>query len=176
MDGPADRGVLAHLERGLAIVAAVILAWMALSISVAVVSRHLLAEPLAWTFELAEFSLLVITFLALAYVGREDGHVRMEILAEVLPPRWVRRLTVFAELFSAMVLATAFVAAALITYSSLEAGARTTGVLRVERWLILVFIPVGFGLLAVEHGRRLYATLRPEGGERGSGGDDPREA
>lgn len=176
MDAPQDRGPLAHLERALAVVAAAVLGWMAVSISVAVVSRHLLNRPLAWTFELAEFSLLAVAFLALAYVGREDGHVRMELLGELLPDRYVRVISVFAELFSALVLGVAFVAAALITYSSYQSGAGTTGVLRVERWLILMLIPVGFGLLGLEHGRRLHATLRRGSGSPATDRDTPREA
>ncbi|QBI20419.1 TRAP transporter small permease [Egibacter rhizosphaerae] len=154
-------GPLETVERALTAVGAIILAWLAVSITVAVLSRHFAGEPIGWTFEIAEYSLVVITFAAIALVGREDGHVRMELLGEVLPQRVQRVLTLIAETISLLVLAAAFVAAVAITAENLADGTRVSGILRIPRWLVLAIMPVGLGLLAIEHGKRLARAVRP---------------
>lgn len=155
-----EDGVIEAIERGLTALASVLLAWVALSTTAAVISRRLLGEPLPWAFEIAEYSLVGITFAALALVGRENGHVRMELLGEILPQRFLRPLNVVAEAISFVVLAVALAAAVLITAENVVDGTRLSGLLRIPRWVVLSLIPIGVGLLAIEHARRIVLEWR----------------
>lgn len=68
-----------------------------------VITRYLLNAPLSIADELGGFMLVGITFVGLAYTWKERGHVSVEIVTNILPPRvkkWVRFFTlILATIF-----------------------------------------------------------------------------
>jgi TRAP-type C4-dicarboxylate transport system permease small subunit len=68
-----------------------------------VVTRYALNAPLSIADEYGGYMLVGITFVGLAYTWKERGHVSVEIVTNILPPKvrqWVRFITlILATLF-----------------------------------------------------------------------------
>jgi len=67
-----------------------------------VITRYLLNAPLSIADELGGFMLVGITFVGLAYTWKERGHVSVEIVTNILPPRvkqWLRFFTLILATF-----------------------------------------------------------------------------
>ncbi len=74
-----------------------------LMVLVEVITRYLLQSPLSIADEMGGFMLVGITFVGLAYTWKERGHVKVEIITNLLPAvikRWLR--------FFTLILATVF--------------------------------------------------------------------
>ena len=65
-----------------------------------VLTRYILQSPLSIADELGGYLLVAITFLGLAYTWKEDGHVRVELITNMLPPR-IRQYIRFVTLLMA---------------------------------------------------------------------------
>jgi len=59
--------------------------FMALAIGVDVFLRYVFNAPTIWINEASRFSLLIVTFLGLAYTRREDAHIRVDFVTSRLP-------------------------------------------------------------------------------------------
>jgi len=68
-----------------------------------VITRYVFNAPLSIADEFGGFMLVGITFVGLAYTWKERGHVSVEIVTNILPPKirqWVRFFTlILATLF-----------------------------------------------------------------------------
>ena len=68
----------------LAILAAVLLVFSTLSVGAGIFSRYFLNHPISWVTEISEYILLYITFLVAAWVLKQEGHVKMDIVLNLL--------------------------------------------------------------------------------------------
>lgn len=63
---------------------------------VEVLTRYILQSPLSIADELGGYLLVAITYIGLAYTWKEKGHVRVELLTNMLPVKvreWLRFIT-----------------------------------------------------------------------------------
>lgn len=68
---------------------------------VEVITRYVMQAPLSIADELGGFMLVGITFVGLAYTWKERGHVSVEIVTNILPPKvkqWLRFFTLILAL------------------------------------------------------------------------------
>ncbi|QBI19902.1 TRAP transporter small permease [Egibacter rhizosphaerae] len=140
--------------------AGVLLLLVMLSVVAGIVGRAVFASPLPWVLELSGTALLFMTFLATAYVARQDAHVRLELLDMVLSPRAIRGLDVLALTIQILVTAALFYASAALVLNDLDQGTTTGGYLRLDRWPITAIIPLGTGLLLLQLLRTLVQRVR----------------
>ncbi len=66
-----------------------------------VITRYLMQAPLSIADEMGGFMLVGITFVGLAYTWKERGHVSVEIVTNILPPKvkqWARFITLLMAL------------------------------------------------------------------------------
>ena len=73
-----------------------ILAFLLVLTNYEVVGRYLLNRPAAWSLEIIEYGLLYLTFLGAAWLLKEDEHIKMDIVIELLRPSvrvWVNTIT-----------------------------------------------------------------------------------
>ncbi len=139
---------------------ALVLLFIALSVSVATLSRYFLNEPLAWTIELNSQMLLFMTFLGLALVTRENGHVRLEIISADRFPRVARVLDGMADITGLAISAVLFGASLWITVDSYVKGTIAVSILPVPRWIYLSVIPVGSLLTVLQYLRQFMTGTR----------------
>lgn len=67
---------------------------MTVACGLQVLSRYVLPHPFSWTEELARYAFIWWSFLGAAYVVRLNGHLGMDMVVKLLPPRlraWTQR-------------------------------------------------------------------------------------
>lgn len=140
MSGPdTDAGAPDHIpgrmthraSRGYGVLAACAALMLAMLVGVTVVDvvgRYLLNAPMAAAYELTQIALAALVFIALPMTTADDGHVEVDLVMHVLPPRVAAWLGWLAGLGSACVLAYFAYRLALLGLGQAHDGARTSGI------------------------------------------------
>jgi TRAP-type C4-dicarboxylate transport system permease small subunit len=177
---PSERAGAAVIDRlssaygrllaGLALAGCVILFAMMLIIVLDVALRNLavpgLPRGLAWSNEVSELMLYLITLCVAPWLLRQGQHIRVDIVLRAIPPR----LAWFLEwLGDAIALACCLVFAwfgAQAAWSSYASGAVNIKTLVTPEWWALAPLPAVFVLLALEMVFRLVRLYHAERGPR----------
>jgi len=133
-----------------------LLALMMLSISYEVVVRYSLSRPTGWINDVSGFILFVVTFIASAWILREDGHVSLEIIISHFSPKIKQVIEFITSLICTFI-------CGLFAWKGLEAacdsyrrGYEIIGGITIPKHAILWFIPFGMSLLCVQFFRRAW--------------------
>jgi TRAP-type C4-dicarboxylate transport system permease small subunit len=136
----------------LAIIAGAMLAMVFVSIVYDVTLRTLGLHPPFWTLTASEYALLYITTLGAPWLLRRKGHVVITTFSSALPAPFdvaAEKLALFLSAASCL----------LVAIVSLHLVITITGMdvrsFSVPRWVVLITMPPGFFLLAVEFARLL---------------------
>ncbi len=143
----------------LAVLAAVILLGMTLMICADVLLRNVALVPgmrgLAWSNEVSEAALYLVTMLAAPWLLRHGRHIRVDVVLRVIPARagWACELA--CDLIAIACCATLTVYSARAAIASARAGSMSIKTLVTPEWWLLAPLPFAFALLAVEMMLRL---------------------
>jgi TRAP-type C4-dicarboxylate transport system permease small subunit len=156
-----------RLLEALALIACALIFAMTLMICADVFLRNVRIVPslvgLAWSNEISEAMLYLVTLLTAPWLLRRGQHIRVDIVLRAVPPRvgWV-----FEWLVDALGLACCAVIAwysARAALASYQAGSLSIKTLVTPEWWLLSVLPVAFGALSVEmlfRMRRLALSAR----------------
>jgi len=123
-----------------------------------------LPQGLAWSNEISELMLYLITMCVAPWLLRQGQHIRVDIVLQALPPQlawyfeWVGDLIGLA---CCVVIAWYGTQAA---WSSYQSGAVNIKTLVTPEWWALAPLPLVFVLLAIE---MIFRMIRLQRGERG---------
>lgn len=129
-------------------------------ILVEVFTRYVLpTAPIAVADEMGGYALVAVTFLGLGYTWKERGHVRVEFLVTVLPPR-VQRVLRVVTLALAAAFGVVMVKASydLVSFTMLF-GTRSGSWLRVPMQWPQLSLVAGSGLLTLQLVAELVKAL-----------------
>ena len=145
----------------LAVVALALIAFMMLSVVAEVsIMRLLLNRPQAWVVDVTSQSLLFITFLGTAWLLREEGHVKMDLVLTRLSPRaQVVMNTIMSVVGTIICLVVAWYGARA-SWDHFQMGSWSATAMAIPRAPLLAVIPVGSFLLSLQFMRRTYGYLR----------------
>ncbi len=155
------------LLEAFALGACALIAAMTLMICLDVLLRNVPLLPgvqgFAWSNELSETGLYLLTMLAAPWLLRQGRHIRVDILLRVLPKQagWVCEWLSDAIAFACCVCVVVYGARA--AWESFSQGSITIKTLVLPEWWTLGPLPVAFALLAVEvlfRMRRLWLGAR----------------
>jgi TRAP-type C4-dicarboxylate transport system permease small subunit len=154
------------LLEGLALVACALLFLMMLMICADVLLRNVrlsdTVRGLAWSNEVSEGMLYLITMLSAPWLLRRGQHIRVDILLRAIP----KTLAWYCEwLCDVLALACCLVMVwygAQMAAASKAAGSLSIKTLVTPEWWLLAPLPVTFALLAVEIGFRMRRLLHAE--------------
>lgn len=152
---------------GLAIVAALLLVWLMVSVITSVVMRNAGMQPFAWLFTSAEYGLLYMTMFGAPWLVRERGHVHIELVTAALPDgmrKIVSRTVAAACVVVCVILA--WKGAELVA-TNIERGDYDTRAYYFPRWMLTIAFPLSFGLMAVEFSRFVFGAKLMHSGEAG---------
>lgn len=149
LDTIFDRTIL-----GLAILAAALVAFMMVSVTLNVIMRYFFSRPLLWVHEIAEISLLYMTFLATAWVLKNEGHVGMDLLIEWLSPKYQLFLNIVTSFISAIVCLVITWYGVPVVWAYYVKGTYQLSLLELPTALFLAVVPVGCFLLFIQFLRR----------------------
>lgn len=161
-----------RLLSGLAAVACALLLAMMLMICADVLLRNVALVPglhgLAWSNEVSESMLYLITMLAAPWILRRGQHIRVDILLVAMP----RKLAWYCEWVTDTLALVCCVVLVIygwkMTAASFESGSMSIKTLVTPEWWLLAPLPVAFALLAIEMVFRMH---RLNAGARGPRAD-----
>ena len=139
-----------------------------------IASRQFFASAQGWAIEISEYCLLYVAFFGAAWLLREDGHVKVEVVVEVLSARHQALLGVVTSVVGVLVTGVLAYFATTTTIMEYLAGTKMyESPLKPPLYPLLIPIPVGAASLCIQFMRRTCgywrtwqdAGTRPENGE-----------
>jgi TRAP-type C4-dicarboxylate transport system permease small subunit len=148
-----------RLLSGLALIACAVLFLMTLMICADVLLRNVRIIPgvfgLAWSNEVSEAMLYLITMLAAPWLLRQGQHIRVDVVLRAVPARLGWCFEWIADILGlACCLAIAYYGARA-ALASFNAGSISIKTLVTPEWWLLTPLPIAFLLLAIEMGFRM---------------------
>jgi len=144
----------------LASLSGLLLVYVMLSITLDVVLRYFFNRPQFWVGELAEYSLLYITFAGAAWVLKKDAHVKIDILNTFLSPRYVRILDFASNIIGIFVCSVLTYYGVKVTWDQFARGMYNPTLMEFPRGPLLLIIPVGTFFLLMEFIRRALKNFK----------------
>ncbi len=145
--------------RWLALTAGIVLVGIVLLTVADVVLRKGFNSPIFGRQNISELALLVVIFLAMAYCGRNKGHVSVDLIGGMVPRRWLRYTDGLVDTIGAGVFL-------LLGWRAIEAAGqaaemgRTSNLLAIPHWPFYLVIALGAVLYAVV---QILDTIRGRG-------------
>lgn len=141
---------LRHFNRWMAILSAFLIFISSLVLVCEVISRYVLNVADDWVIELCVFLLIAATFLSAAYTQAERGHVGIEVLDEVMSPKWNRIRYLVGDFLSLIVVAFIANNAWRYAYTAYDQGWRTGSTWAPALWIPYFFMAFGLTTLAFQ--------------------------
>lgn len=139
----------------------IMLAAAMLLVCLDVFMRYLFNTPILWAMDVCEFILVGIVSLGMAWLLKDEAHVRMDFLVERLSPRKKALLSAVNALIGAVTLAV------ILRYGVVEIAelwqrryAVETGVLRIPKVSLLIPIALGLFLFFVQFVRQAVVYIQ----------------
>jgi len=139
--------------------AAALIIFDMLAVSVEVILRYFFTISISGLFEITEYSLLWITFLATAWILRNNGHIRVDLVINRLNPRRRAGLNIVSSIICIFLLVLITWYSVGITIHDFRTGFTQSTVLEPVKWPIEIIIPIGTFLLLVQLLRNTYGYL-----------------
>ena len=144
------------LVYGMAFIAAFLMAAMMVVITLDVVLRNLGYQSSAHFFTFTEYALLIVPCLGAPWLAREKGHIYVEILLMSLRPRLRARMTVAIGLICIAICLVIAWYGFRITLTDFLQAEKDVRSLDMPRWMVVMWIPLSFFLMAAEFARFLW--------------------
>ena len=142
------------LLEGLALVASLALLAMVAIICGDVLTRNValpgMPRGIAWSNEISELLLYLITLLAAPWLLREGRHIRVDIVLRVLPPRTAYACEWITDLLGLGCCCWMVWYGGAATARSFQSDALSIKTLVMPEWWFMAPLPVCFALLAIE--------------------------
>lgn len=155
----------------LAVIAAILLALVMVFVSISVISRYFFGNPMAWVIEVSEYTLLYSTFLGAAWLLRQEGHTRVDIVLNLLNPRQRAALNTFTSVLGVGACLALLWYSSVTTLGIYQRGQLLMKIFEVPKFVPLLIIPFGSFFLVIQFARRAVAyysefrsTARPQPG------------
>jgi TRAP-type C4-dicarboxylate transport system permease small subunit len=157
---PISRAYTALLY-GMAWLAGLLMVAMMAMIVADVALRNSGYQSSAHFFTFAEYFLLLIPLLGAPWLVREKGHIYIELLVGTLPAPWRRRLLRLVVLACAVVAGILAWYGGAITLQDYAGAERDVRSFDMPRWILMAFMPLAFGMMALEFLRLLARGESP---------------
>ncbi|MCF8062088.1 MAG: TRAP transporter small permease [Deltaproteobacteria bacterium] len=149
---------------GLIFLSCVLLSMVTLSVCLEVVLRYFFNKPQVWVIELAEYSLLYITFLGAAWGLREEAHISVDLFTNLMGPRGRVACGFVSDAVCLAVSVILLVYGTRVSWHYFSRGLYNPTILEIPTAYILVVIPLGGLTLLVQSirgGLRRIAAQAP---------------
>lgn len=125
-----------------------------------VIFRFVLGSPLAWTEEVARYSLIWLTFLGAAYAMSLKAHIGMEFFVNLFRTPGKKALYILASIASLMF----FLLMVVEGYNlAMQGMAQSSPVLRIPMGAIYMIIPISGAVLIINMAARFTQDFKSGG-------------
>lgn len=151
----------------MALIAGVLLVWLMVAVVTSVGLRNAGLQPWAWLFTSTEYALLYVTMLGAPWLVRERGHVHIELVTAMLPPRAQRVVSRLVALACVLISALLAWKGAELVATNLSRGDFDVRAYYFPRWLLTIAFPLSFGAMAIEFARFVLGPELMHSGQAG---------
>lgn len=142
--------VLERISKFFAVLSGVLILLMAFTASYGVIRRYLFKSPEPYSYELSTIFLLWTFVLAIAYLEKLDGHLRVDFFVMLLPKKFrLFILNVLGSLFGLVFCSVLTWEGFNVAMYSLEIGEKSMSVWAIPLFPVKIVIPAGYGLLCI---------------------------
>ncbi|MFC2019868.1 TRAP transporter small permease subunit [Chloroflexota bacterium] len=150
-----------HIIDSLAYVSGGIIVLVMVAIFIHVIVRKLVGSMTIVVVEVSAYLMVYLTFLGTAWLLKQEGHVKMDLLLNRLRPRAQIWLNMVTSVVGVMVCLSIAWSAGATTWGMFRSGIEyTMGVGPPPWFLLLLPIPIGFFLLSIQFIRRTHGYLK----------------
>ena len=141
------------------VIGAILLVGLTFIVGADITLRYLFNKPLGWVKEVSEYILVGLGFLVAAWILKDDGHVKMDLVLNKVGPRVQTMMNIITSIISTIVvlITTWFSLRVIVDFYRTKLVAPS--VLEPPKWILLTPIFVGSLLLAIQFIRRTYAFM-----------------
>ena len=145
---------------GMAFLAGLLLLFIIFSICYEVLMRYFLVRPSTWSVEITEYILLYITFLGAPWLLKQKGHVKVDVVLNMLNIRTQRILNLTTSLLGALICLVLFWFGVLTTMDHFMRKIPVIKSLEVPKYILLAVIPLGSLLLCIQFIRQIVSIAK----------------
>lgn len=133
---------------------------MAVTITYDVIMRYALSRPNIWAMQSSEYIAIYSTFLAAAWILRNEGHVTIDLVTSRLTPRTQAVLNIITSIIGVCVCAILLWQSSKELVNSFQKGIATNYYpWVVTEWPTFAAVPFGSLLLSIQFVRRTYHSV-----------------
>jgi len=144
----------------MAVLAQALIGFAMVSVLYEIGVRLLLGKAVFWVLQSTSFCLVFITFLGTAFLLKEEGHVKVDLILVRLSPRTQSLVGAITSVLAAITFLLIAWYGAVATLDAFYTGYRFSLELPLPQASILFIIPVGCFLLFIQLLRRAYGFIR----------------
>lgn len=137
--------------------------FMILSVFAEVMVRLLFGFSIQWVVEINEYLIYYIAFLGTAWLLRREGHVKVDILLNILPLRAQTVLNIITSIICAMLCLVITYFSAITTLDLFQRHIRSLTLMATPMAYLVAIIPIGCFLLFIQFLRRTYKYIQGAG-------------
>jgi TRAP-type C4-dicarboxylate transport system permease small subunit len=121
--------------------------------------RYFFNRPMFWVLESTQFALVFITFLGAAWVLKNDGHVRMDIVISRFSQRTQDRINIVTSILCAVACLVVTWYGVKVWWDYFQINYLYAGSLVIPAYYLEAVIPIGGFLLFIQFLRKAYGYL-----------------
>jgi TRAP-type C4-dicarboxylate transport system permease small subunit len=145
----ADR-IIERVSYAFTILSGILIILMTFIASYGVMRRYVFKSPEPYSYELSMMFLLWTFVLALAYLEKMDGHLKMDLFVSLLPKRIKNFiLNVIGPMLGLIFCVVLTYEGWIVSMYSLEISEKSMSVWAVPLFPVKIIIPIGYGLLCI---------------------------
>ena len=143
-----------------AFLAAVLLVFVTLAVTYEVITRYLFASPTTWVIEITEYCLLFITFLGMAWVLKNEWHVKVDLVLNLLNPRAQALVNTMTSILGVLISLALCWYGGRVSWDVFVRDYYQFAVLKIPYVYVISVIPIGSLLLLIQFLRRTVVHLQ----------------
>lgn len=143
-----------------AILAGALIIFLMLGVSADVVLRYFLNSPIPNMQEIAQQTLLLVTFLSATWILKVEGHTKIDIMLSFLNPKARGIVNVITSILGGIICIVFCWYAIKVTWIDFQRHALVSTELRIPYAAIFLITPIGYFLLFIQFMKRSQAFLR----------------
>jgi TRAP-type C4-dicarboxylate transport system permease small subunit len=142
-----------------AFLAGLMVIFMVLAIPYSVIMRYFFLKPPEWVIQTCEYMLLWLTFLASAWLLRDEGHVSVDFLTTRAKPETRRILRMITSAIGAIICLILTWFAWENTWENFASGTLDVRAVFILKAPFISIIAVGSSLLSIQFIRKFYVSF-----------------
>lgn len=150
---------LKYVVTGMGLIAGMTIVIMMFIVIVDTMLRYLFNAPLIWGFEVDIFLMVAVVYLALGYTEAQDGHIKMTMVYEHMPPKIQAVLFIITRVIVLGVCVLFVWAGWLASWQALMSHSTTVGLVKLPLFPVKLLIPIGALIMCLQIIRDLIMAL-----------------